>query len=70
MIINLDNFAERAEVYYQRFDVALSEDIPMLEQQHAGMRSPFAKQGRFSYLEPSVARFAKWYAKRMLRVSC
>jgi phenylpropionate dioxygenase-like ring-hydroxylating dioxygenase large terminal subunit len=50
--------------------VAISEDIPMLEQQHAGMRSPFAKQGRFSYLEPSVARFARWYAKRLLQVGC
>ena len=68
--VDLDGFAERAEVYYERFDVAISEDIPMLEQQHAGMRSPFAKQGRFSYLEPSVARFARWYAKRLLQVGC
>ena len=68
--VDQDGFAERAEVYYERFDVAISEDIPMLEQQHAGMRSPFAKQGRFSYLEPSVARFARWYAKRLLQVGC
>tara|TARA_Y100000780_G_scaffold51330_1_gene43184 strand:+ start:56 stop:913 length:858 start_codon:yes stop_codon:yes gene_type:complete len=68
--VDLDGFAERAEVYYDRFDVAINEDIPMLEQQHAGMRSPFAKQGRFSYLEPSVARFARWYAKRLLQVGC
>ena len=68
--VDLDGFAERAEAYYERFDVAIDEDIPMLEQQHAGMRSPFAKQGRFSYLEPNVARFARWYAKRLLQVSC
>ena len=68
--VDLDSFSERAEAYYERFDVAISEDIPMLEQQHAGMRSPFAKQGRFSYLEPSVARFARWYAKRLLQVGC
>jgi phenylpropionate dioxygenase-like ring-hydroxylating dioxygenase large terminal subunit len=60
------DFAEVAEAYYERFDVAISEDIPVLEQQHLGMRSPFSRQGRFSYLEPSVARFAAWYAERLL----
>ena len=59
-------FYEVAESYYERFDVAINEDIPVLEQQHLGMRSPFAGQGRFSYLEPSVARFASWYAERLL----
>jgi phenylpropionate dioxygenase-like ring-hydroxylating dioxygenase large terminal subunit len=46
--------------------VAISEDIPVLEQQHLGLRSPFARQGRFSYLEPNVARFASWYSERLL----
>jgi phenylpropionate dioxygenase-like ring-hydroxylating dioxygenase large terminal subunit len=64
--VELDDFEQRAAFYYERFDVAISEDIPMLERQHRGMRSPFAKQGRFSYLEPSVARFASWYAERLL----
>ena len=59
-------FAEVAEAYYERFDVAINEDIPVLEQQQLGMRSPFSRQGRFSYLEPSVARFATWYAERLL----
>jgi len=48
--------------------VAIAEDIPMLERQHRGMQSPFAGQGRFSYLEPNVARFAGWYADRLLSV--
>jgi len=59
-------FSDVAESYYERFDVAISEDIPVLEQQQLGMRSPFARQGRFSYLEPNVARFATWYAERLL----
>ncbi|MEE2631402.1 MAG: SRPBCC family protein [Actinomycetota bacterium] len=46
--------------------MAINEDIPVLEQQQLGMRSPFSRQGRFSYLEPSVARFATWYAERLL----
>lgn len=64
--MGLPDFAERAEHYYERFDVAIDEDIPALTQQHAGLQSPFAKPGRFSYLEPSVARFAAWYAERLL----
>ena len=46
--------------------MALDEDIPMLEQQHAGLRSPFSRQGRYSHLEPSVATFAAWFAGRVL----
>ena len=64
--VDRKGFAEAAEAYYERFDVAIGEDIPMLERQHRGMRSPFARQGRFSYLEPNVARFADWYAGRLL----
>ena len=60
------DFPERVNSYYERFDMALEEDVPMLEEQHAGMRSPFARQGMFSYLEPSVAGFARWYAGRLL----
>lgn len=61
-----DDFAAKAARYYERFDVAVAEDIPMLERQQRGLNSPFARQGPFSYLEPSVARFASWYADRML----
>ncbi len=64
--IDHPDFPERVSSYYERFDMALEEDIPMLEEQHAGMRSPFARQGMFSYLEPSVANFARWYAGRLL----
>lgn len=61
------DFEAKASLYYERFDAAIDEDIPMLERQQHGLASPFAKQGKFSYLEPSVARFACWYADRMLR---
>ncbi len=60
------DFEARAQRYYDRFDTALAEDVPMLERQQAGLTSPFARQGRFSYLEPSVAAFAFWYAGRLL----
>ena len=57
-----DDFEQNAAEYYYRFDVAIDEDIPALEKQQQGMESPFAAQGRFSTLEPSVGNFACWYA--------
>jgi phenylpropionate dioxygenase-like ring-hydroxylating dioxygenase large terminal subunit len=62
-----DGFAKTAEVYYERMDTALDEDIAALENQHAGLRSPDATAGPFCQaLEPNVASFARWYAGRML----
>jgi len=61
-----DGFEAKAASYYERFDVAIDEDIPFLQRQFHGQRSPFARQGRFSHLEPSVAKFACWYADRLL----
>ncbi len=61
------DFAEAAEQYYIRLDAAIAEDIPALENQQLGLKSPFAEQGRFSpNLEANVASFANWYAKTML----
>ncbi len=59
-------FGDKADQYYHRCDVAIDEDIPFLEQQQRGLTSPYAKPGRYSYLEPSVANFACWYADRMV----
>lgn len=58
-------FDSRVTHYYARLDKAIEEDIPLLERQQSGLASPFAKPGRFSHLEPSVANFACWYAGQM-----
>jgi phenylpropionate dioxygenase-like ring-hydroxylating dioxygenase large terminal subunit len=63
--VEAEGFQARADHYYERMDDALEEDRGMLERQQAGMTSPFARQGRFGELEPSVANFAFWYAERM-----
>jgi phenylpropionate dioxygenase-like ring-hydroxylating dioxygenase large terminal subunit len=61
------DFEQRAEAYYKRLDAAIDEDIPALENQQKGLRSPHARQGRFSYsLEAAITLFARWYASRML----
>ena len=60
-----DGFEERAAHYYERLDAAIAEDIPALEGQQIGLTSPYARQGRYAFLEDSVARFAHWYAGRL-----
>ena len=60
------DFEVKVQPYYDRMDAALGEDLPALERHHQGITSPFARQGRFcADLEPNVANFAFWYAKRM-----
>ncbi len=63
--VNGTEFESRSKHYYDRYDTALDEDIPFLEQQQIGLSSKFAKPGRFSNLEPSVANFAYWYAGKL-----
>jgi hypothetical protein len=64
--MELPDFEQRAAHYYERIDAAIAEDMPFLLEQQVGLASSFARPGRFSSLEPSVARFAWWYAQRML----
>ncbi len=63
--MQLPDYEARAKKYFERFDTAIGEDLPVLEKQYTGLNSPFAKPGRFSCLEPSVANFACWYAQQM-----
>lgn len=60
-----ERFAERCNLYIARIDTAIKEDIDILEKQFAGLNSPYAAQGRYGDLEPSVAHFACWYAKAL-----
>lgn len=60
----LADFDERAAAYFERLDVAIAEDVAVLERQQAGLASPLARPGRFSSLEPNVARFERWLAER------
>jgi phenylpropionate dioxygenase-like ring-hydroxylating dioxygenase large terminal subunit len=65
--VALGDFDERAWHYYERIDAALAEDLPILQQQQVGLNSKFARQGRFGALEPSVGKFAYWYAQQLLK---
>ncbi len=64
----LDDFATKADFYYQRLIAAINEDIPALENQQLGLNSPLAQQGRYhELLEPNVAHFDFWYAEKMTK---
>jgi phenylpropionate dioxygenase-like ring-hydroxylating dioxygenase large terminal subunit len=65
----LPDFAARAEAYLRRLDVAIAEDIKVLELQQAGLDSPLARPGRFSHLEPNVAAFGRWIAERCAKTA-
>jgi phenylpropionate dioxygenase-like ring-hydroxylating dioxygenase large terminal subunit len=65
--VALRDFEDRARHYYARIDTALEEDLPFLQQQQVGLNSKFARQGRFAALEPSVGKFAYWYAQQLLK---
>jgi phenylpropionate dioxygenase-like ring-hydroxylating dioxygenase large terminal subunit len=64
--VALEDFDDRVQHYYARIDAAVAEDLPFLEQQQIGLNSKFASQGRFAALEPSVGKFAHWYAQQLL----
>lgn len=58
---------EALAAYHTRLDAAIDEDIAALENQQRGLASPDAAQGRFQpLLEANVARFAAWYADKLL----
>lgn len=59
-------FAERAQRYYERWDIALQEDITVLELQQKGMQSPLCKPGRFSHLEYAVGYFERWLTEQLV----
>ena len=65
--VALSDFGDRARHYYARIDAALDEDLPFLQRQQVGLNSMFARQGRFAALEPSVGKFAYWYAQQLLK---
>ena len=59
------DFDEIVENYYHRWDVALAEDIAVLERQQLGVASPLARPGRASHLESAVSNFERWVAAQV-----
>jgi choline monooxygenase len=54
------DFAEVVQRYYKRWDRSIPEDNVISELQQQGLRSPFARVGRFSIMEPLVHSLGNW----------
>jgi len=63
--VEREDFDHIANAYYERWDIALAEDIEVLEQQQRGMTSPLAKPTRYSWMESGVALFESWLSDRV-----
>ncbi|MDH3466370.1 MAG: aromatic ring-hydroxylating dioxygenase subunit alpha [Gammaproteobacteria bacterium] len=63
--VALPEFETMVARYYERWDMALDEDIAILEKQQLGVGSPLARPGRISHLESAVGYFETWLAARV-----
>jgi len=61
-----DDFAEKAERYYYRWDKSVPEDNDISERQQAGIGSDLATPGRLSIYETVVHDIANWVLDRTL----
>jgi phenylpropionate dioxygenase-like ring-hydroxylating dioxygenase large terminal subunit len=64
--IERDDFAEKVENYFHRWDVTIQEDVLASDRQQRGMENPFARPGRFSHCEPLVHRIDNWVLDQVL----
>jgi phenylpropionate dioxygenase-like ring-hydroxylating dioxygenase large terminal subunit len=61
-----NDFADKVEKYYRRWDKSLPEDNAISEEQQRGIASSFSRAGRLSFHEPVVHDIAKWVLDRVL----
>jgi len=64
--VALDDFEDKVQFYYKRWDTTLGEDNDISARQQRGLCSPFARPGRLSHLEPLVPKLAQWWLNRIL----
>lgn len=60
------DFEDVVQRYYRRWDISIPEDNEISERQQAGLGSPFAVAGRFSFMEPLVHVIDNWVLDRVL----
>jgi len=61
-----EDFDELVGNYYERWEKSIVEDNVISDIQQVGIRSPFVKPGRFSYMEPLVHTIDNWVLDRVL----
>jgi len=60
------DFEQKSAYYFKRWITAVSEDNGITELQLRGLRSPFARTGRFTTLEPLIPRMGRWWVDKVL----
>ena len=60
------DFQEILPRYCKRWDRTIPEDNVVSELQQQGIQSPFARTGRFSFMEPLVHSIANWVLDRVV----
>lgn len=61
-----NDFSEKVQKYYRRWDKSLPEDNAISELQQIGISSSFSRPGRLSFHEPVVRDIANWVLDRVL----
>ncbi len=65
-VLERNDFADIVPRYYKRLDTTIPEDIKAAEDQQVGLRSPYYRPGRLSYLEALVHTIDNWVLDRVL----
>jgi len=64
--VKRSDFREKSQYYYRRWVRAVGEDNGITELQLKGLRSPFARAGRITNLEPLIPQMGRWWIDRVL----
>jgi phenylpropionate dioxygenase-like ring-hydroxylating dioxygenase large terminal subunit len=65
-VLERNDFADIVPLYYKRLDTTIPEDIKAAEDQQIGLRSPYYRPGRLSYLEQLVHTIDNWVLDQVL----
>ena len=66
-VISRDDFEEKVQAYFERWDTATPEDNAICEAQQSGSHTASFAQGRFGQEEPLVHALANWMLDQILK---
>ena len=66
-VISRDDFEEKVQAYFERWDTATPEDNAICEAQQSGSHTASFAQGRFGQEEALVHALANWMLDQILK---
>ena len=66
-VISRDDFEEKVQAYFERWDTATPEDNAICEAQQSGSHTASFAQGRFGQEEVLVHALANWMLDQILK---